>query len=75
MSTEIKVSDAAAKVLEALVRHVLMGTIAINRQGLAEELGLTPSQMSRCLKELETKEVVYYGEQGHLFLSTEVLSL
>lgn len=69
---ELKVTDASAQVLEELLDRVRWGSVSINRKGLAQKLGLTPSQVSKCFKELEDKKLVFKSEGGHLFLNKEL---
>ena len=71
--SNVTLTDTTARVLEELLERVRWGIVSISRKGMAEKLELTPSQVSRCFKELEEKNVLFRSVGGHVFLNKELL--
>lgn len=67
MNEDIKITETTARVLEDMLSRMHPALVSMSRKGIANRLSLTPAQVSRSLKELETKGVIVY-EGGHMYI-------
>jgi Mn-dependent DtxR family transcriptional regulator len=68
MNEDIKITETTARVLEDMLSRLHPALISLSRKGIANRLSLTPAQVSRSLRELETKGVIFYDEGGHMYI-------
>lgn len=65
---DIQITETTARVLEDMLSRMHPALVSMSRKGIAKRLNLTPAQVSRSFKELETKGVIVYDAGGHTYI-------